>query len=213
MSRYIDLTGQKFGMLTAKKYIGNDKNSHALWMFVCDCGNEHITLAQSAKLGLTSSCGCYKRKQNIKRATKHGMVGTRLYGLWKSMKTRCYIKSHKGYKEYGGRGIKVCEEWHNFKNFYKWASLNGYKDNLSIDRIDNNKGYEPSNCRWITLKQQQYNKRNNHYLTFCGITKTLTEWANEYNLQPKTIESRLKRGWQTEKAITTPVATKTIICS
>ncbi len=139
---------------------------------------------------------------------KHGLSKTRLYGIWRDMKKRCYCQSCKGYKNYGGRGITICSDWlHDFQTFYNWAMDNGYAENLSIDRINVNGNYEPSNCRWATKKEQANNKRNNHFLTLNGKTQTITQWANEIGVTDTTVHSRLKRNNITkEEIITKPVA-------
>lgn len=167
-----NLTNQKFGMLTAIKRVENHKNGKTQWECTCDCGNTTIVQTYLLTKGITKSCGC-------KSGEKHGMTGTRLYEIWVNMKTRCYNKNNIAYKNwYGDRGIKICDEWHHsFTNFYKWAIKNGYEDNLTIDRIDVNGNYEPSNCRWITMKKQCNNKRDNIYLTINNETHTLKEWC------------------------------------
>ena len=140
-----------------------------------------------------------------KNAVKHGLSNTRLHRIWHSMYCRCYYKSTNQYKNYGDRGIKVCEEWKHmqgFINFYNWAISNGYKETLTLDRIDNNKGYCPSNCRWITPKEQSNNRRNNVYYTFNGETKTSKQWCELYNISQTTLSDRLKRGWTLEQALT-----------
>ena len=130
---------------------------------------------------------------------KHGKYGTRLYRTYASMKRRCYNKNVKDYKNYGGRGVRVCDEWtQDFMNFYNWAINNGYNDNLTIDRINVNGNYEPNNCRWITMKQQENNRRNNVNLTYNGITKTITQWGQSLNIPRSTIFNRYYNGWTTE---------------
>lgn len=131
---------------------------------------------------------------------KHGMAIGKRHGLYRRyyhMKARCYNPNCKAYKNYGGRGIRICDEWlEDFMNFYNWAIENGYQDDLTIDRIDNNGNYEPSNCRWITDYEQRFNKRNNKLLTIERETKTITEWAKLYNLNIHTIYSRIRYGWK-----------------
>ena len=137
--------------------------------------------------------------------TTHGKTGTRIHNEWRSMKRRCYSKEQKGYKDYGGRGITVCDEWlHDFQAFYDWAMANGYDDNLTLDRIDSNGNYEPSNCRWVSQKVQQNNRRNNHYITYNGKTQTAKQWAEELNINYSTIITRLNRGWSIERTFNTP---------
>lgn len=125
---------------------------------------------------------------------KHGLWKTKLFRRWGYIMERCTSPKHKSYKDYGGRGITICEEWKEFLSFYNWAMNNGYEDNLTIDRIDVNKGYNPSNCRWITMQEQQKNKRNNHNLMINGETKLITEWAREYGIHHQTIIHRIKTG-------------------
>ena len=145
---------------------------------MCDCGRETIVAQSSLRSGVTQSCGCLMRELSSKRATKHGGRKTRLYRIWDNMKSRCSNPTKGNYKEYGGRGIKVCEEWlHDFAAFRDWALANGYDDALTIDRIDNDKGYSPDNCRWITQAEQNRNQRTNHMVTYHGETKAIREWA------------------------------------
>lgn len=140
-----------------------------------------------------------------KNAVKHGLSNTRLHKIWHSMYCRCYYPSTNQYKNYGGKGIKVCEEWkhiNGFLNFYNWAINNGYQENLTLDRIDNNGNYEPNNCRWSTPKFQSNHKTNNIYYTLNGVTKTSKEWCDIYNINQTTFKDRLKRGWSLEQALT-----------
>lgn len=133
---------------------------------------------------------------------KHNLYGTRIYEIWRAMKKRCYLKTHIHYKNYGGRGISVCDEWKDdVKRFYDWATKNGYKDNLTIDRIDNNGNYCQENCRWITIQEQANNKRTNHFLCYNGEKKTITQWAIEIGINHQTLSERAKRGWTTEKIL------------
>ncbi len=134
---------------------------------------------------------------------KHGKTGSRLYEVWHHMKSRCYYTKNKNYNAYGGRGIAVCDEWKNdFMSFYNWAMENGYDDTLTIDRIDNNKGYEPSNCRWVDMKQQSRNRRNTRTITYKGETKPISEWCELLNLNYYTVISRLDRlGWSVERTL------------
>lgn len=132
---------------------------------------------------------------------KHHLRYTRLYRIWRHVKDRClYPKSH-AWNAYGGRGIRICDEWLNIVTFYNWAINNGYQDNLTIDRINHNGNYEPNNCRWITIKEQQRNKRNNHFITYNNETHCIGEWEEITNLP---IRNRLSKGWTIEKAFTTP---------
>lgn len=155
--------GEKYGRLKIVR-IDHKEGNTVYVLCDCDCGKKKVIALKSIVSGATVSCGCYNKEQARKsKNIIHGMSRTRLYKIWCKMKSRCYDKNDiKKYSYYGGRGITVCEEWkNNFVNFQKWAEKNGYCDNLSIDRIDVNGNYEPSNCRWITMAEQQSNKRNN----------------------------------------------------
>lgn len=137
----------------------------------------------------------------------HGMSKTRINNIYHSMKERCYCETHNTYKRYGGRGIKVCDEWlgkYGFRNFYNWAMLNGYSETLTIDRIDVNGNYEPSNCRWITNKEQCNNKRNNRYIEIDGETLTFRQWCDKYNISPGAVYGRMNKGMDFETALKTP---------
>ena len=137
---------------------------------------------------------------------KHGMARTRLYRSWTSMRNRCNWKKDKEYKHYGGRGIKVCDEWqNNFEPFMEWALSNGYDDTLTIDRIDVNGNYEPSNCRWITRKEQNNNMTSNVRLTHNGVTHNLTEWSKITEISYSTLQGRIRRGWKTEDILFKPI--------
>lgn len=136
---------------------------------------------------------------------KHGQTGTRLYRIWKAMKTRCYNSNFPRYKDYGGRGIAICSEWLNDPcSFFEWAKSNGYNDNLTIDRIDNDGDYTPNNCRWTTKKQQNNNRRTNRFFTFCGVTKTIAQWAEETGINQFTLYDRLEHGWPDDKMFVKP---------
>lgn len=140
---------------------------------------------------------------------KDGRKGTRLYRIYNNMKTRCYNPNSPSYKNYGGRGITICEEWLNdFKAFYDWAISHGYRDDLTIDRIDVNGNYEPSNCRWVNAYIQSNNTRRNNYITFFGETRTLKEWADYFGINEKTVRDRIKRGWDIFDAFTISVNTE-----
>lgn len=136
---------------------------------------------------------------------KDGRKGTRLYSIYNNMLTRCNNPNSTHYHRYGGRGIKVCGEWENsFESFYKWATSNGYSETLTLDRHDNDGNYEPSNCRWRTVREQTLNTSRNHLIEFGGEIKPLTKWCSEFDINPKTVRDRLSRGWEIEKALKTP---------
>lgn len=172
--RKINMVGKRFGMLTVIKEAENPYGiKKAAWECKCDCGKSIVAIGDLLRRGYYSSCGCQKAKRMHDVAFKHGKSNTRLFKIWSCMKQRCYYPGYTDYHCYGGRGIKVCEEWlADFQNFYIWAINSGYKSNLSIDRIDVNGDYSPDNCRWATPKEQANNKTTNHLLTYNGETHT-----------------------------------------
>lgn len=191
-----DLTGQRFGRLTA---IGIDDRGtrKTYFLCVCDCGTVKSIRADSLLSGAVRSCGCMKREQdklNLAGNHSHGMSGTRLYKIWQGMKKRCYNKHDARYSRYGGRGITVCAEWKDsFPAFYAWAIRNGYADDLTIDRIDNDKGYAPNNCRWATVQEQCRNRDTNIKITIGNATKGLAEWCEIFDVDYSTIYARYER--------------------
>lgn len=193
--RFVDLSGQRFGRLTVIEHHGKDKYSHNLWLCKCDCGNVKITETNSLLKGGCSSCGCLKREETIMMNTTHNHSNTRLYNIYARMKARCYKESNKDYKHYGGRGIAICKEWlDSFENFYDWSMANGYSDNLTIDRKDVNGNYEPSNCRWVSMKVQGNNKRTNIFYTYENETHTLSEWSEITNVKYITLYHSYRNG-------------------
>lgn len=158
------LTGKRFGRLLVLGRVENHRTkggkSQVQYKCQCDCGNIIVARGESLCSGNTKSCGCYEHDVHIAMNTTHGKTGIRLYRIWQGMKQRCYYKKSTYYKDYGGRGISICDEWKNdFQVFYNWAMSHGYSDKLSIDRINVDGNYEPSNCRWATNSEQQLNKR------------------------------------------------------
>ena len=210
MPKKIEMVGKRFGYLVVLEQVEDAKCGQKRWKCMCDCGKETIAYGQSLRSGHTSSCGCYRSKVNAilgkEKLEKHGGCGTRLYHIWNSMKARCYDPKRSRYKQYGGRGIIVCDEWRNdFAAFRSWALANGYNDSFTIDRIDNDGPYSPSNCRWITNFEQQGNKRNNRNLEYNGQTHTVAEWARITGISENTIRQRLRNGWSVDDALTRQV--------
>lgn len=162
---------------------------------MCDCGIRKVVANTELTRGRVQSCGCMKGN------VIHGQSKSKLYCIWSSMVSRCNSGKSKDCRDYHDRGICVCEEWKSFPSFSSWANANGYIDGLSIDRIDPNGNYEPSNCRWITMREQANNKRNTIYLTLNGERKTLIEWSRSFGISPKLVRQRLSKGWSAERAL------------
>lgn len=206
-----DLTGIRFGRLTVISRAENDKNGKPMWNCVCDCGTEKVLSTSSLQTG-TKSCGCYRREWASTIKVKHGGCRRgkrdRLYSVWNMIKQRCLDPNCKSYKNYGGRGITICDEWSNdYETFRTWSLQNGYdpeakNHECTIDRIDNDKGYSPDNCRWVEMKVQARNTRANRIIEYNGEEKTLAEWGEETGILPITIHHRLKSGWTLEEAMT-----------
>lgn len=204
MSELIDLTGKRFGKLVVLKRVDNNKHRQPQWECLCDCGNKTIVVGQKLRKGITKSCGCLLYEQ--KTRLTHGMTGTVLHNRWLNMKSRCFNQKNKRYARYGGRGITICPEWMDFSNFYKWSMENGFSENLSIDRIENDKGYSPENCRWASAKQQANNTSRNVKILYNGEEKTLSEWCELLNLNYKLIHGRMHESGMTfEEAIDKPL--------
>lgn len=216
MSRFKDLKGQKIGRLTVIEQHGfTEPNKHgqryALWYCKCDCGN--YCEVSSANLGKrTKSCGCLAKEHLADMAKgniTHGMTGTHLYRCYRQMLNRCYNTNIDHYHMYGGRGITVCKEWkYDYTAFKEWALGNGYQEGLSLDRIDVNGNYEPSNCRWIALEDQCHNKRQSRHYAYKGKVQDIAQWAKEYGLKYATLAGRLNRGWDIETALTKAIDTR-----
>lgn len=195
----IDLTGKQFSKLrVVDRNEINSKSGNARWNCKCECGNSVVVIGSHLRSGHTSSCGC------IQSEKAYGLSKTRIYTIWKGMHNRCYKKEHDAYKWYGQKGIKVCDEWHDLMSFFRWANANGYKDDLSIDRIDSNDDYKPSNCRWKSQKEQMNNVSSNKIITYRNKEYTQSEFADTFNLKYHTVRNRIRLGWGLEEIINTP---------
>ena len=214
MGMPIDLTGQRFGRLVADVRSDNDKRGECRWECVCDCGKRTVVLSSHLRKGRIKSCGCLAKELSRERLMSipnrghftHNGSNTRLYETWVNMKTRCLNPNNRAYKWYGAVGVTICQEWMQFENFQQWALSSGYTDDLTIDRIDPSGNYCPNNCRWITISEQQNNRKSNHYLTYNGETHTVKDWAKITGLRYATLLTRINREkWDVERALTTPV--------
>ena len=207
MGSVVDLSGNSFGLWRVIKRVENDKHNKARWLCVCSCGAEKVVSANNLVSGRSNNCGCVRREKTVTRSTSHGKSKTKLYRTWAKMKERTTNENVPAFKNYGGRGIVVCDEWlEDFRSFYVWALANGYDENLTIDRIDNNGPYSPNNCRWTTMKQQNNNRRSNHILAMGEVSHTIAEWEAITGINKSAIWDRInKLGWSVEKALTTKV--------
>lgn len=190
MSRKVAyIIGKKFGRLTVIENTNIKAHGSTLHKCICDCGNEILVPKSYLMSKHTTSCGCYSQEIH----TTHNKCNTRLYKIFCSMKKRCENESERFYKDYGGRGIKICDEWKkDFLSFYNWAIENGYADNLTIDRINVNGNYEPNNCRWITKGEQTRNTRRNVFITYNGKTQLICDWSRETGIPNNTLSRRYK---------------------
>lgn len=201
-----DLTERRFGRFIvikrAENHIKPNGGKSTMWLCRCDCGNERVVNANSLLIGDSKSCGCLNSEIVSARFKTHGKTRTRLYRTWTGIKSRCYNKNENAYKYYGAKGIAMCDEWKNsFENFCVWAVENGYSDELTIDRIGLWGNYEPCNCRWANKITQANNKSNNCFLQYEGELKTIAQWSRQFNVDPKVVSKRLKRGWGVKDAL------------
>jgi len=207
MPKLIDLTGEQFGRLVVLRYAGKNNNGRTQWLCKCNCENEKIIVGYHLKSGDTKSCGCLRVEKTIKRLTKHGhstrAKTSKTYRSWYSIIQRCTNPNNKDYHSYGGRGITICKRWMKFENFLK--DMGEMPKGHQIDRVNNDKGYCRSNCRLVTSKINNRNKRNNHLITYKGKTQCMSAWAEELNINKATLWYRVYYGWSIEKTLTTPV--------
>ena len=185
-----DILGKRFGRLLVIEFDHMGRYGNSYWRCQCDCGIDTIVSRKHLLDGHVTSCGC----RNVDSHTTHGMSYTDLYHVWVGMKQRCENALHNSYGRYGGRGIFICRDWSIFENFRDWALNNGYEPGLTIDRINNDDGYYPENCRWADLVTQQNNRSTNRHVTYDGITHTAAEWARLLGVKYATLLTRLNRG-------------------
>lgn len=196
-----DLTGTWFGRWFVIERAPN-KGEAVMWRCRCFCGSEKIVHGTSLKSGVSTMC---RRCSYLSRKPRlHGLTHHPLYRIWQRIKSSTTNQNHQDYEWYGGKGVRVCEEWFNdFPKFYEWSIANGYQPGLTIDRIEVNGHYEPSNCRWVPFKEQTLNKTNNVYLTHEGITLTIHEWSKITGIKPTTLYGRFHKGWPPDKILST----------
>lgn len=197
-----NIVGNKYGkLLVLEATEKRSSNRNIIWKCLCECGNIAFVTTNSLNSGHTKSCGCLLNYNTLSQAGKKGgsigkhyLSKTNLYKVYNHMIYRCYNKKNISYKNYGGRGIKVCEEWKNdFMSFYNWAINNGYRADLTLDRIDVNGNYEPNNCRWATIKEQANNKRNNRFVEYKNEKYTISQLSDKMNVKYNTLYTKLKR--------------------
>lgn len=184
-------------------FISNDPDNRQKAIYRCICGTEKSLFKTNVNQGFTKSCGCYNKKAIVDRQTTHGLTKHPLNGVWYKMHDRCYNPNVESYKNYGARGIFICEEWRNdFLAFFKWAMDNGWKKGLTIERGNNDREYSPENCKIDTIKNQANNRRSNRILSFRGANRTISQWADVVNIKQGIIANRLFCGWSVEEALT-----------
>lgn len=206
MSKPINMVGYTFNGCVVVSKSDEHSSKYICWNCLCKCGNSFVASGANIRKGHTKSCGCYQKERASQVKKTHGKTNTRMFSIWQKMRARCSNNKSKDFKNYGGRGIKVCESWEtSFECFYEWSTNNGYTEKLTIDRIDVNGNYEPNNCRWVNRKIQNRNRTNNNIIEFRGEKLCLAEWSDKLGITYFTLSSRLKRGWSVERAFTTPV--------
>ena len=204
MSRPVEnLKGVRFGKLVCLEHLFVEPRHRSCWFCKCDCGKTTIVRTDQLKKKVRScGCGIIEHAKTGNNPRKHGLRNHRLYYIYHGMKDRCYKQTSPAYQNYGARGIQICEEWKkDFMCFYNWAIRNGYKQGLTIDRIDVNGNYCPQNCRWATRLEQARNTRTNRKITYKGKTRCVSEWAQLLGIKSSTITERLKKGWPIDKVL------------
>jgi hypothetical protein len=194
-----------FGNLRVVQFAGST-GKRRLWLCLCSCGNTITAHSTALRTGHTKSCGCYKIEQARARATTHGMRATRLFGIWSRLRQRCGNPNNPDYARYGGRGIKVCSTWERFENFAEWALANEYDEKLTLDRIDNDGGYGPTNCRWATRAAQAINRSNTVFVEFRGERLPLALLIPQFAVvNERLVRHRVRKGWAAERALLAPL--------
>lgn len=200
--------GDRVGSLVAFKKIGSQDNRSARWLWLCDCGTTCVRKPESVRASYKAygkvGCGCRRNMKGGKKNKTHGLSRTRLYDVHRQMMRRCYNTNSKDYPGYGGRGIKVCAEWHNIHKFFDWAVESGYKKGLTIERVNVNGNYSQSNCTWVPNPMQGKNTRRVRYLGFSGKRLSLSDWARLTGISVRTIIGRLNLGWSARRIINVP---------
>lgn len=191
--------GQRFGRLFIVSFAGRDKHTHAKWNVRCDCGNDVTVLQDNLRRGTTTSCGCLSSELKAARLRTHGQTETPEFEIWSGMITRCTNPNHKSFSDYGQRGISVCDRWLNFEHFLSDMGPRPTTKH-SIERKDNEAGYQPSNCKWATKTEQMRNRRNSVFVELNGTRRLLVEVCDETGISYKTARQRLSRGWTAERA-------------
>lgn len=197
--------GRRYGRWTVIAFDSYVRNV-MIWVCRCDCGNIRSVPNSNLQSGSSQSCGCLSRELSSKRLTRHGKSRSRVYRIWGGMVGRCTNPNDPAWKHYGGRGIEVCDRWLTFSNFIE--DMGDPPDGLTIERIDNDKGYSPDNCHWATMLEQQNNRRNNVVLEVNGRQQTISQWAREKHLSRQLIQYRLAAGWAIDDAVNQPVDAK-----
>lgn len=203
-----DDIGKRYGRLVVEDveiaFIYGKYRSMAIC--ICDCGSKHYVGITTLRSGAVKSCGCLHSEASRQRMTTHGKTHTREHRIWKNMRNRCNNPNHPRYADWGGRGIKICDRWNVFQNFID--DMGKCPDGYTIERIDNNKGYEPNNCKWATMFEQTQNSRKSRYITYNGQTLAMSEWARRAQIPYNALRSRLNRKWTDEEALTLPLGAK-----
>lgn len=219
MGKVKDISGMVFNEWTVIKETGRNRSGGAMFLCRCSCGKEKIVDGRSIRSGASKNCGHNRLEKALKMAvkavTKHGGKRERLYGVWSGMRDRCNNENSRFYHRYGGRGIKVCDEWDSsYENFRNWAMNNGYdptlpKGSCTIERVDNDREYSPDNCVWTSSKKQCNNRGNNHIIEFGGESHTIAEWSELTGIRKDTLRRRIcVYGWDVERALTEPPRNK-----